>query len=645
VLERAAGEPDLNAMRLSLPAGSERARLIGTVSGADAQAAAPGLVHELIEAAADRAPDAPAVTGDAGSLSYAELDQAANRWAWYLRERGVGPDHLVAVCMQRSAHLIVALLGVLKAGGAYLPVDPDYPTMRTAFLLRDAQPALILTDSVVAASGALDLGAEPGPVIPVVLADDAVAVAGQPSSRPARLARPDNLAYAIYTSGSTGTPKGALLSHAAIASRCGQTQRDYPLGPPDGMLVRTPIGFDVFGSEWIWPLIAGARAVLARPGGEHDPEYLAGLIARERVSIGHFVPSTLQALLTAPGIAECAASLRWPTCGGEELPADLVARLGRLVPGATLRHEYGPTETAVNASVHPVAAATAPGGRTPIGRPVPGVRLYILDHNGDLVPHGVAGNLYIGGAQVARGYLGRPGLTAERFVPDPFCPGGRLYQTGDRARWLPSDDLDFIGRVDNQVKIRGHRIELGEVEAILAAYPGVDRAAVIVAGDGPGDRRLIGYLACAGGGPALEDLRAHLRARLPAALIPESFCVLDELPLSPHGKLDRAALPDPGTGQLRPARSRVPASTPVEQVLADIWVDVLGQAEVGVRDDFYDLGGNSLRAVTVFEQAQELGLLLPLQMMLGNHTIEQLAACTGDRQAESLHQLEGLVDS
>lgn len=645
VLEQAAAEPDQNAMRLSLPAGSERDRLAATVSGADARPQAPSLVHELIEAAVDAAPDAPAVTGDVGSLSYAELDRAANRWAWFLREHGVGPDHLVAVCMQRSTHLIVALLAVLKAGGAYLPVDPDYPKMRTSFVLGDAQPDLVLTDSTVAASGVLDSGGGPGQGILVVLADDEATVAGLPSSRPGHGASPDNLAYAIYTSGSTGTPKGALLSHAAIANRSSQTQRDYPLGPADAMLVRTPIGFDVFGSEWIWPLIAGARAVLARPGGEHDPGYLADLIARERVSVAHFVPSTLQALLTAPDITESAASLRWPTCGGEELPADLLARLGTLVPGATLRHEYGPTETAVHVAVHAVAGGTAPRGRIPVGRPVPGVRLYVLDRNGDLVPQGVIGDLYVGGAQVARGYIGRPGLTAERFVPDPFCQGGRLYRTGDRARWLPGGDLDFIGRVDDQVKIRGQRIELGEIEAALAAYPGVDRAVVIVAGDGPSDRRLIGYLGSRDGGPALEDLRAYLRARLPAALVPEAFCVLDELPLSPHGKLDRAALPAPSTGQLHSRRSRMPPRTPAEQVLADIWADVLGHPEVGVQDDFYELGGNSLRAVSVFEQAQELGLLLPLQVMLGNHTIEQLASYTGDRQADSLNQLEGLLDS
>ncbi|MFI6631093.1 amino acid adenylation domain-containing protein [Nonomuraea fuscirosea] len=612
-------DPDAVVARVPLAGAASRARLVNEVSGAAVSPNSPRCLHQLIETAADAWPDEVAVVGGEGQITFRELEERANRMAWWLREQGVGPESLVGVCLPRSVPLIVALVAVLKAGAAYVPLDPEQPPARLALFLEDARPGIVLV-------------AGPGPA--------SVAGAGRvvslealkgPSTRPPNLARPENLAYVIYTSGSTGRPKGVMVPHAAIVNRVLRGQETCPLGPGDGLLSTLSIGADAFGAEWIAPLISGAKVVVVGEEERHDPARLAGFVTRHRVTAAHFTPSMLHALLAEPRVAGCAGVLRHLKCGGEDLTREVTERHFRTLPGTTLSNEYGPTEAAIDVTSHRADPSDS-RWHTPIGGPRPGVRLYVLDEHAELLPYGLPGELYIGGIQLARGYAGSPGLTAERFVPDPFGRNGRLYRTGDRVRWLAGGVLEFLGRMDEQVKVRGHRIEPGEVEAVLGAYEGVARAAVVV----DSTARLVAYLACEAAPPALGELRAFLRARLPAAAIPEAFLVLPALPLSQNGKVDRAALLTAQGVELRPSRTPLAPRTPVERALTEIWRDVLGRSDVGVRDDFYEFGGNSIRAVTVFQRAAELGLPLPLKAMLGEHTIEHLATQLGDADHASL---------
>jgi amino acid adenylation domain-containing protein/FkbM family methyltransferase len=461
-------------------------------------------VHLLIERQASITPDRPAVVFRGLSLSYAELDRRANRLAWRLREAGVKTDAIVGVCEERGPDLVVALLAVLKAGGAYLPLEPDLPAERLAFLLEDAAPTVVLARSGSAARlGAVPLIALDGPE-PADVPDTAAhgGVAGT------------DLAYVIYTSGSTGRPKGAMNTHAALANRLAWMQRRYQLGPDDAVLHKTPIGFDVSVWELLWPLLAGARLVPAEPGGHKDPDYLADLVAAERITTMHFVPSMLAAFLETADLPRRCASLRRVVCSGEALTVELQNRFGRML-GAELHNLYGPTEAAIDVT----AWACVPGdgrARVPIGRPIDNCRVYVLDETGAPAAPGEPGELWLGGVCVGRGYLNRPELTAQCFREDPFAaePGARMYRTGDRGRIGPDGVIDYLGRLDDQVKIRGQRVEPGEIEAVLAAHPAVRAAAVVAteapapAGGGPGEIRLCAFVVP--GGERTHELRRLL---------------------------------------------------------------------------------------------------------------------------------------
>ncbi|HEX8212536.1 MAG TPA: amino acid adenylation domain-containing protein [Longimicrobium sp.] len=444
-------------------------------------------LHGLVEAQVERTPNAAAVVFEGERLGYAELNARANRLAHHLRSLGVGPETRVAVCAERSVELVVALLAVLKAGGAYVPLDPDYPAERLAFMAADSAAPLLLAQRRLE-------GRLAGTGAPVVWLEDALAAAaGLSDANPGLPVMPDQLAYVIYTSGSTGRPKGAMNTHRGIANRLHWMQGAYGLDESDAVLQKTPFGFDVSVWEFFWPLMTGARLVLARPAGHQDPAYLARLVEAERVTTLHFVPSMLQIFLEEPGLEGRCASLRRVISSGEALPGAVQERFfARL--GAELHNLYGPTEAAVDVT----AWACAPGGgaSVPIGRPIANTRVLVLDGALRPVPVGVAGELYLGGVQLARGYLGRPGLTADRFVPDPVAgePGARLYRTGDRVRWREDGALEYLGRLDDQVKLRGFRIEPGEVETVLGAHPAVQAAAVVVREDTPGDRRLVAYV-------------------------------------------------------------------------------------------------------------------------------------------------------
>ncbi|WP_370962896.1 non-ribosomal peptide synthase/polyketide synthase [Amycolatopsis sp. cg9] len=534
------------------------------------------LTRLLAEQAA-RTPDATALVFEGGTLTYRELHERAARLANLLVERGVGPGVLTGVCADRSLELVIALLGVLKAGGAYVPLDPDYPADRLAYMVADSAAPVVLTQT----RHANLFDAE-------TILLDAVDLTAYPAAAPEPATSTKDLAYAIYTSGSTGRPKGVLVPHEGIVNRLAWTQAEYGLTPDDRVLQKTPSSFDVSVWEFFWPLLTGATLVVARPGGHRDPAYLAGLIRAERITTVHFVPSMLQAFLLDPAAATC-TGLRRVLCSGEALPAELQARFFATLPGVELHNLYGPTEASVDVTYW----ACGPGQTSvPIGRPVWNTRTYVLDARLEPVAPGEAGELYLAGIQLARGYHGRPGLTSERFVASPFEPGERMYRTGDLARWDETGALHYLGRTDHQVKIRGLRVELGEIEAVLDRQPGVGGSCVLAREDREGDQRLVGYLV-PDGSPDLGALRAALAEHLPEYMVPAAFVVLEELPLTPSGKLDRKALPAPDWAAPRTGRA---PRTPREAALCTLFSEVLGVEGVGIDDGFLALGGHSLLA-------------------------------------------------
>ncbi|WP_307845391.1 non-ribosomal peptide synthetase [Planomonospora sp. ID67723] len=612
LLRAAVAEPDTRISELEIITPGERARILSHAAGPREPHDREATLATLFQAQAARTPDAVAVEFEDVRLTYAELDARAGRLARRLRGLGVGPGSRVAICAERSPELVVGLLGVLKAGGAYVPLDPDYPADRLAFMLADAEVTALLLQRAVADR------LPPTGAVTVPLEEGWDETADEPAGEPPPSASSSDIAYMIYTSGSTGRPKGVPNTHSAIVNRLDWMQRAHRLSGGDVgdvgdvVLQKTPAGFDVSVWEFFWPLITGARLLLARPGGHRDAAYLRDLIVERGVTTMHFVPSMLAAFLSEEGIERC-TSLRRVVCSGEELAPHVAERFFARLPGAELYNLYGPTEAAVDVTQW----RCVPGDATvPIGRPVQNTELYVLDRHLRPVPFGVPGELHIGGVQLATGYHARPGLTAERFVPDPFGPpGARLYKTGDLVRLRRDGAIVFLGRIDTQVKIRGQRIELGEIESVLREQPGVGEAVVTVREDGaPGDRRLAAYVVpearpdaaapeapgpqTAVSGPALDPagLRAALKAVLPDAMVPSAIVVLDALPLSPNGKLDRAALPAPQRHGEAGGRGAEPR-TPAERAIAGLWRELLGVETVGVDDDFFELGGHSLVAV------------------------------------------------
>ncbi|MBB5867085.1 amino acid adenylation domain-containing protein/thioester reductase-like protein [Allocatelliglobosispora scoriae] len=555
----------------------------------------------LVEAGRDRHPDRPAVVFGDTLLTHRELHERADRLARHLVAAGAGPGRIVGVAMPRSEHLIVALLAVLKSGAAYLPLDTGYPADRLAFMVTEAAPVLVLTDTATGYPGG-------------VAVDGALTAYPQDDLDHDGLA-PGDTAYVIYTSGSTGRPKGVAVPHRAIANRLLWMQHEYALTPADRVLQKTPSSFDVSVWEFFWPLMTGATLVVAAPDGHRDPAYLIDLIQRERVTTLHFVPSMLDVFLAAPGVAGC-TSLTRVFASGEALPAESAARFRRLLT-APLHNLYGPTEAAVDVTYQPVGDEPGP---VPIGRPVWNTRLHILDAQLRPVPPGVAGELYLGGVQLAHGYLHRAGLTAERFVASPFTAGERIYRTGDLARWRRDGAVEYLGRVDHQVKLRGFRIELAEIESVIAADPGVAQAAVIVREDRPGDQRLVAYVV---GTADAAAVRARAALSLPEHMVPASVVLLEALPVTPNGKLDRRALPAP---DLTPAPSRPPA-TPQEALMARLLAEVLGLPAVGVDDDFFTIGGHSLLVIRLVARiAEETGVELGVRTVFDRPTAAGLAA-------------------
>ncbi|WP_136068719.1 amino acid adenylation domain-containing protein, partial [Modicisalibacter radicis] len=528
-------------------------------------------VHRLFERQAAATPEALALIFADQRLSYAELNARANRLAHYLSGLGVRPETRVGIAVERSVEMMVGLLAILKAGGAYVPLDPDYPAERLAYMVADSGIELLLTqqhlrDALPATEGLS------------VLALDRLDVAHQASTHPDVALHGDHLAYVIYTSGSTGWPKGVAIRHDALTSCMTWMQQTYWLGDDDAVLHKAPFGFDVSVWEIFWPLTVGVRLVIAQPGDQREPARIAELIQQHGITTLNFVPSMLQAFLAYVG-HDVKLPLKHILCGGEAMNAALQQEVFARLPGVSFQNIYGPTETTIH--VTQWTCRDEAECLVPIGRPISDTRTYVLDADLNVVPAGVVGELYLGGMSLARGYLHRPGLSAERFVADPFGSGERLYRTGDLVRWRDDGQLEYLGRIDHQVKIHGLRIELGEIEAQLLGQPAVRDVLTLAQEEGKGTR-LVAYLVPQPGAHLeTTELRTRLKQSLPDYMVPSAFMLLDAFPLTSNGKVDRKALPAPDMA------SGVSYEAPqgeVEEALAAIWAEVLGVARVGRHD-------------------------------------------------------------
>ena len=621
LIEGAVANPEQAVSNLPILTTNEHKRIVVDWNNTEAQYSNGNrCLHQLIEEQAEQTPNGIAITFEQHHVSYGELNQRANQLARHLKKLGVGPDVLVAVMAERSLEMVVALLGVLKAGGAYVPIDPDYPVDRVAFMLGDAGAPVLLTQARFA-------DRVPGHEGKTLCLDSEWEQVSQEStSNPTNEATPDNLAYMIYTSGSTGQPKGAMNTHRGICNRLLWMQEQYRLTGADAVLQKTPFSFDVSVWEFFWPLLAGSRVVLAKPGGHRDPAYLADLITEEQITVLHFVPSMLGIFLDEPKAKRC-GSLRHVICSGEALPFNLQEKFFQLFL-SQLHNLYGPTEAAVDVTYW-ACQRDSERKIVPIGRPVANTQIYILDRNLRPVPTGVAGELHIGGIQVGRGYHNRPELTKEKFIPDLFSqnPEARLYKTGDLCRWLPDGAVEYLGRMDFQVKIRGQRIELGEIETVLGRHEAVKQCVVLAREDSEGGKNLVAYFEpWAGSPPQAGALRQFLNQQLPDYMVPAAFLPIEKLPLSPNGKIDRKALPAPEKEWTAVKVSYAPPRDPVEQILVQLWAKVLRTKTIGVHDNFFELGGHSLLAVRLVTEIEKVyGKRLPLSMLLRAPTIAEVA--------------------
>jgi amino acid adenylation domain-containing protein len=577
----------------------------------------PGMepVHRPIERRAECCPDAIAAVFEGESLDYGELNCRSNRLARHLRALGVGPDVCVGVLMERSLDLPVALLAVLKAGGAFVPLDPEYPRDRLAYMLTDSSARVVLTQSWLC-----ERLPEGCPVQCVCMDSAWDSLGRQSGTNLDTQASPDHLAYVIYTSGSTGRPKGVELLHRGLSNHTAWLRNCLDIRPEDRILQCNSISFDGTLVEFFGPLQGGAALVIALPERNRDTQYLAALIAEQQVTLLNFVPSALRSLLAEPTMGP--GHVRYVACGGEALTPDLVRRLREVVPGVRLGNFYGPTETTMNAMYFEVPQ-DADLDAVPIGKPIDNVWCEVLDDHRHPVAPGVVGELWIGGAGVARGYLNQPGLTAERFIVDPVRAGGRRYRTGDRVIQRPDGHLEFIGRNDAQVKLRGFRVELGEVEAALAAIYGVEACAAIVREDVAGVTRLVAYLS--GECVDVARLRDAMRLRLPRHMLPSAYVKLPRLPTLPSGKIDRARLPAPSPEDFAHREFEAPRGN-VERTIADIWQTLLGVGRVGRNDNFFELGGHSLLLVTMLQRLRENELTVDARMAFAHPTVAALAA-------------------
>ncbi|MGD1020131.1 MAG: amino acid adenylation domain-containing protein [Verrucomicrobiia bacterium] len=625
LLEGMVADPEQRLSDLPLLTEAERQQLLVEWNSAKTDCSGDVCIHQLFEGQVERTADASAIVFEAEQLTYEELNRRANQLAHYLRALGVGPDVLVAICMERSLEMVIGLLGILKAGGAFVPLDPAYPKERLAFMLKDAQVQVLLTQERLVAR----LGEHDAKVI--CLDSGWETIAHGSGENPGNSTLPENLAYVIYTSGSTGQPKGVLVSHGSIVEHCRNAQRYYELGSSDVVLQFASLSFDVSLEEILPTLIIGARLVVMGTNIWHPAE-LHRKISEYGLTVLNLPTAYWQELAREwAGVTELVPNIqpRLFIVGGDTMLPD-VLKLWQQTPVGSIRllNAYGPTETTITATAFEIAPCSGENTtyqRVPIGRPLANRAIYILDQHGNPVPIGVPGHLHIGGEGLAQGYLNRPEMTAEKFIPDPFRaePGARMYKTGDLARYRPDGNIEFLGRADHQVKIRGFRIELGEIEAVLGQHPAVREAVVLAREDAPNEKRLVAYVVA---DSSIDELRRFLKEKLPEYMVPAVVVLLEALPVTPNGKVDRRALPAPDRSRPELEKAFVAPRDDLELQLAHIWEEVLGVRPVGVRDNFFELGGHSLLAVRLFSLVEKrLGKQLPLTTIFQGATVEHLA--------------------
>ena len=625
LLTGAAAEPDARVWDLPLLTAPERERLLVAWNATRGDFPIERCVHALFEERAAEAPDAVAAEAGESRLTYRELDRRANGLAERLAALGVGPDVAVGIRLERSLEAAVALLGVLKAGGCYVPLDPGYPEARLRYFLEDSAARVLVTD----AAGAETFGVGSWKVVRVD-GPDGMAAADRP---PASGVGPENLAYVIYTSGSTGRPKGVEIRHRSLVNHAEAIRRAFALVPADRVLQFASLSFDVAAEE-IFPSWAAGATVVFRPAEAIGVAELETLLAGKRPTVINLPAGFWHQWVSdlALGPRPLVDSLRLVVAGSERVLPDRLAEWKRHAANVRWLNGYGPTETTITATLYePPAGETSAGAAVPIGRPVANVLLYVADGHGGLSPQGAAGELWIGGEGVARGYRGDPGRTEECFGANPFGPG-RIYRTGDRARYRRDGSLEFLGRQDAQVKVRGFRIELAEIESTLERHPDIREAAVAAREEG-GETRLVGYLVFAGGAaPSAADLRAYAKEQLPPYMIPSAFVPMDELPRTGSGKVDREKLPDPGPS--RGDEEYVAPRTPIEQAIAEIWSSLLRVERIGVNDNFFELGGHSLLATQVVSRLRDrFALEVPLKVLFESPTVADFALAIAQAQA------------
>ena len=582
-------------------------------------------IHTIFEEQAARHPDRVAVVFEHTQLTYRELDEQSNRLANYLREQGVRQETLVALCLGRTSDMIVAMLGVLKAGGAYLPIDPDYPDERQRYIVDDSGVSHVISTSTW-------IGVLAGRVpSPVLLDSDREAIASRSSRAPAVSAIPDNIAYCIYTSGSTGKPKGVLLEHRQVVRLMVNDHMPFTFTEEDVWSMFHSYCFDFSVWEMYGALLYGGKVVIVSQGVNKDPQLFLDLMHSEEVTVLNQTPGAfLQLMHHALGQRRTNVTLRYVIFGGEALAPRQLQPWNRVYPDVKLINMYGITETTVHVTFKELAGEDLDKDASNIGGPIPTLQTYLVDSGLRLLPVGVPGELHVGGAGLARNYLDRPALTAERFIPNPFgdTAGSRLYKTGDLGRYLPDSNIEFLGRMDHQVKIRGFRIEVGEIEAALSKHPDVREAVVLARENQAGEKRLVAYLTTDRKTPlSTKELRDSLKNQLPEYMLPTAFVTLESFPLTPNRKVDRRALPEPEAMTNDLEETYVAPSTPQEEILVDIWSQLLGIARVGVHDNFFEQGGHSLLATQLVSRVREAFKVdVPVRTLFENPTVAGLAA-------------------
>ncbi|MEH1848660.1 MAG: amino acid adenylation domain-containing protein [Nostoc sp.] len=614
--------PDANISKLPLLTNFEQNQLLVDWNDTKVDYPQDQCLHQLFEDQVERTPNAIALIYENQQLTYSELNAKANQLAHYLQKQGVEPQTLVGICVERSPQMVIGLLAILKAGSTYIPIDPNYPQERLAWMLEDSQTSILLSQQHLVES-------LPSHKTQVICLDSHwEKIAGESLENPLCNLNSNHLAYVIYTSGSTGKPKGAMNTHLGICNRLLWMQDTYQLTAADSVLQKTPFSFDVSVWEFFWPLITGARLVVARPDGHRDPNYLINLITQQQITTLHFVPSMLQAFLEAEGLENCQC-LKRVICSGEALSVELQKRFFARLE-VDLHNLYGPTEAAIDVTYYKCSPKNSNQQTVPIGRPIANTQIYLLDQYLNPVPVGVTGELYIGGVGVGKGYLHNEQLTTEKFIPNLFEQqiGSHLYKTGDLARYLPDATLEFLGRIDHQVKLRGFRIELGEIEAVLSQHSAVREAVVLPHTEKAGNKSLVAYILPISNhqySNLMNNLRSFVKQKLPEYMLPNTFILLETMPLTPNGKVNRQALPTPEQQNHKNELSFTVPETSVEKQLAAIWTQVLGVEKISVNDNFFALGGDSILILQVISQANQTGLHLTVKQMFQYQTIAQLA--------------------